>query len=117
MSIIYFGVRILVDILFLMILVPLIDNSGYGAVAAYLIFNDKICGTSPRAGSDIVADWLRRWIANLLLFERQSSNLSDVDFLVLSEAFTRICFSLSDDRSSPLISLSGEFGRFLSWYL
>ena len=56
MSIIYFGVRILVVILVLMILVPLTNNSGYGAVALYLIFNDKICGTSPRAGSDIVAD-------------------------------------------------------------
>jgi hypothetical protein len=32
--------------------------------------------------SDIVAEWLRRWIANPLLFERESSNLSDVVFLV-----------------------------------
>jgi hypothetical protein len=28
---------------------------------------------------DIVAEWLRRWIANPLLFERASSNLADVD--------------------------------------
>ena len=27
---------------------------------------------------DIVAEWLRRWIANPLFFERESSNLSDV---------------------------------------
>ena len=25
-----------------------------------------------------MAEWLRRWIANPLLFERESSNLSDV---------------------------------------
>ena len=96
-----------------------ITNSPYGAVAPRVSCNENICGSSPRAhaGCDIVGEWLWRWIANPLLFERESSNLSDVDFLVLSEAFTRICFSLSDDRSSPLISLSGEFGRFLSWYL
>ena len=29
---------------------------------------------------DIVAEWLRRWIANPLLFERVSSNLIDVVF-------------------------------------
>ena len=29
---------------------------------------------------DIVAEWLRRWIANPLLIERESSNLSDVKF-------------------------------------
>ena len=28
---------------------------------------------------DSVAEWLRRWIANPLLFERESSNLSAVD--------------------------------------
>ena len=29
---------------------------------------------------DTVAEWLRRWIANPLLFERESSNLSSVEF-------------------------------------
>ena len=29
---------------------------------------------------DNVAEWLRRWIANPLLFERESSNLSVVVF-------------------------------------
>ena len=28
---------------------------------------------------DSVAEWLRRWIANPLLFERASSNLATVD--------------------------------------
>ena len=33
---------------------------------------------------DIVAEWLRRWIANPLLIERESSNLSDVvNFILL----------------------------------
>ena len=32
---------------------------------------------------DSVAEWLRRWIANPLLFERESSNLSDVEFFLL----------------------------------
>ena len=31
--------------------------------------------------SDTVAEWLRRWIANPLLFERVSSNLTGVDIL------------------------------------
>ena len=31
-----------------------------------------------RVKRDIVAEWLRRWIANPLLFERESSYLSDV---------------------------------------
>ena len=29
---------------------------------------------------DNVAEWLRRWIANPLFFERESSNLSVVEF-------------------------------------
>ena len=33
--------------------------------------------------SDIVAEWLRRWIANPLFIERESSNLSDVEFLTI----------------------------------
>ena len=33
---------------------------------------------------DTVAEWLRRWIANPLLFERESSNLSGVDFYTFS---------------------------------
>ena len=32
---------------------------------------------------DIVAEWLRRWIANPLFFERVSSNLTDVEYLLV----------------------------------
>jgi hypothetical protein len=35
----------------------------------------EACG---RLDQDNVAEWLRRWIANPLLFERESSNLSVV---------------------------------------
>ncbi|EJK70021.1 hypothetical protein THAOC_08659, partial [Thalassiosira oceanica] len=34
---------------------------------------------------DIVAEWLRRWIANPLLFERVSSNLTDKRCLSVGE--------------------------------
>ena len=49
---------------------------GYEAlfVFIYLEFN--------RENRDIVAEWLRRWIANPLLIERVSSNLTDVDSFV-----------------------------------
>ena len=33
---------------------------------------------------DTVAEWLRRWIANPLLFERVSSNLTGVDILFVA---------------------------------
>ena len=39
---------------------------------------DYIC-VSFIAKQDNVAEWLRRWIANPLLFERASSNLAVVD--------------------------------------
>ena len=39
---------------------------------------DKIRGSNQHTGCDTVAEWLRRWIANPLLFERESSNLSGV---------------------------------------
>ena len=93
-----------------------IFNRPYGAVATHLTCNEKIRGSNPRAGCDTVAEWLRRWIANPLLFERESSNLSGVAILFLLEASTMICFGLSAIRSSPLISLNGEFGRFHGTY-
>ena len=55
--------------------------SPYDAVVTHLTCNEKIRGSNPRAGSDSVAEWLRRWIANPLLFERENSNLSAVDIL------------------------------------
>jgi len=42
---------------------------------------------------DIVAEWLRRWIANPLLFERASSNLADVDSF-FAHVQTRTCTHL-----------------------
>jgi hypothetical protein len=54
----------------------------YGAVATHLTCNEKIRGSNPRAGCDTVAEWLRRWIANPLLFERESSNLSGVAIFI-----------------------------------
>ena len=39
---------------------------------------ENMGGSNWRAGCDTVAEWLRRWIANPLLFERESSNLSGV---------------------------------------
>ena len=39
---------------------------------------ENMGGSNRRAGCDTVAEWLRRWIANPLLFERESSNLSGV---------------------------------------
>ena len=42
---------------------------------------------------DDVAEWLRRWIANPLLYERVSSNLTVVEFTFISQA-----------RSSKLLS-------------
>ena len=56
-----------------------------GAMAARLTSNQKVTGSSPVMESSIeendnVAEWLRRWIANPLLFERVSSNLTTVVF-------------------------------------
>jgi hypothetical protein len=37
----------------------------------------------PKRAADIVAEWLRRWIANPLISDRESSNLFDVvDFCI-----------------------------------
>ena len=83
-------------------------------MVTHLTCNEKIRGSHPRAGCDTVAEWLRRWIANPLLFERESSNLSGVAILFLLEASTMICFGLSvdsADRSSPLLALGCEFVR------
>ena len=43
----------------------------------------------PLVVEDIVAEWLRRWIANPLLYERESSNLSDVDIFLVYEVLQR----------------------------
>ena len=55
------------------------SHSPYGAVVTHLTCNEKIPGSNPGVGYDSVAEWLRRWIANPLLFERASSNLATVD--------------------------------------
>ena len=55
-----------------------------GAVAIHLPCDGNICGSNPCVClTDSVAEWLRRWIANPLLFERKSSNLFTVDFFRL----------------------------------
>lgn len=52
---------------------------------------------------DIVAEWLRRWIANPLLFERASSNLAVVAFVLL--LLQLLIHFYSSDQSCPLIIL------------
>ena len=48
---------------------------------------------------DIVAEWLRRWIANPLLFERVSSNLTDVVILDSSISATKLLLPVGDERA------------------
>ena len=114
MCMIYLGVRFLVLVLTILLPISTVCMSQWYRI---LSRNDKVRGSTPCAGCDTVAEWLRRWIANPLLFECESSNLSGVEIIILLESFTIICFGLSPDRSSPLISLSGEFGRFHGTYL
>jgi hypothetical protein len=45
---------------------------------------------------DNVAEWLRRWIANPLLFERVSSNLTVVGFTFLPVFVARLHFLVFD---------------------
>ena len=53
-------------------------------MAIHPLCDGNICGSKPYVGlTDSVAEWLRRWIANPLLFERKSSNLFTVDFFRL----------------------------------
>lgn len=52
---------------------------------------------------DSVAEWLRRWIANPLLFERASSNLAVVAFVLL--LLQLLIHFYSSDQSCPLIIL------------
>jgi hypothetical protein len=59
-----------------------------------------------------VAEWLRRWIANPLLYERESSNLSSVELYVLFmallvESFFSLwgsLFSWEEKLVAPLIA-------------
>ena len=44
----------------------------------------KMIVSSHVLNKDIVAEWLRRWIANPLFIERVSSNLTDVDTLLVA---------------------------------
>ena len=54
---------------------------------------------------DIVAEWLRRWIANPLFIERVSSNLTDVDNLLVACTPCSWVYPLSHrDLSTPLSS-------------
>ena len=57
---------------------------------------------------DTVAEWLRRWIANPLLFERESSNLSSVDFLYILGCEPVVV----TDISPPLFFVSAIFPDF-----
>ena len=43
------------------------------------------------AMQDSVAKWLRRWIANPLLFERVNSNLTTVDIILLIPILSHGC--------------------------
>ena len=43
----------------------------------------KMIVSLPSLNKDIVAEWLRRWIANPLFIERVSSNLTDVGTLLV----------------------------------
>ena len=62
-----------------------------------------------RCNTDILAEWLRRWIANPLLFERESSNLSDVEtlfapwLLIVSTAVERIIITVRSPEKSPCL--------------
>ena len=81
----------------------------YGAVATHLTCNEKIRGSNPRAGWDSVAEWLRRWIANPLLFERASSNLATVEILLFCIYFLAVSARFGPESSGPSISYLGTY--------
>ena len=62
----------------------------------------KVYGISYKVGhnKDSVAEWLRRWIANPLLFERESSNLSAVDILFQINLCTATALSIFSSKPS-----------------
>ena len=65
----------------------------------------KMIVSLPSLNKDIVAEWLRRWIANPLFIERVSSNLTDVDNLLVACTPCSWVYPLSHrDLSTPLSS-------------
>jgi hypothetical protein len=55
-------------------------------IVSYIVFD------SPTSPSDTVAEWLRRWIANPLLFERACSNHACVDEILVVPISLISCF-------------------------
>ena len=69
--------------------------------------------TVPSKYTDNVAEWLRRWIANPLLFEREGSNPSDVGFsFLLSKLMT---FYIAHQNYSTSTSFCYIFFWFFIW--
>ena len=62
------------------------------SVVDRFVYTEKVVGSNPARDRrylifDNVSEWLRRWIANPLLFERASSNLAVVDLFFGSIIF------------------------------